>query len=384
MATFEMRVLPIIAPIYVEMLGDNLLANGITVTAGTRFAVSCTVGVEVVVTGDNVTECTFWSNSNNRPSISGAHIEKLSPEMTSMSGMFMSQGSLDTFTVSSESVTSGITDLSHAWSRCYKILDFPAIDTSSVTEMTNTWYRCEGLTSFPLINTSSLLSAVYAWGGCRKLTSFPPLEFPLVTDASNTWSGCMALKEFPVINFPKATKMISTWSGCTSLTSFPLIEAPKVVALSNTWQGCSGLITFPTISFPKAADIGYAWMSCSGLIDFPALYFPAADFMWQMWKECSSLKCIGGINTTSATSASSMFTGCDSLRRPNATEQAAIMDTGSGGLDWVNDREGCYKNKESISYKVENINGQDIVKEYIIETLEDNNKKSISQIIKNI
>ena len=113
-----------------------------------------------------------------------------------------------------------------------------------------------------------------------------------------------------------------------------------------------------------------AWRECYRLKHMPAIDTSSVigSGFSNTWYMCVDLKCIPKINTTNALALSSTFTNCNSLITPNPTEQALLT---SQHLDWASDMEGCYKNKKPISYKVENIDGQDVVKEYIRETLED-------------
>jgi len=45
-----------------------------------------------------------------------------------------------------------------------------------------------------------------------------------------------------------------------------------------------------------------------------------------MFYGCTSLICLTGINTTSSTSKSNMFTSCTSLAQPDAAAQTDIID----------------------------------------------------------
>ena len=102
--------------------------------------------------------------------------------------------------------TSKVTNISHMFHRCSKLISLPDIskwDTSNVIDMSNLFYNCNSLKSIPDIsnwNTKSVTNMFGIFYRCSLLSSFPDIS---------KW------------NTEKVTNMGSMFYNCFSLLSFP-------------------------------------------------------------------------------------------------------------------------------------------------------------------
>ena len=146
-----------------------------------------------------------------------------------------------------------------------------------------------------------------------------------------TWSTCTNLNNFPLLNIQNVLTLQNTWFGCTSLSSFPLIGTSSVNNFSGTWSTCTNLNTIPLLNLSNGTNFTETFKD-SGITHLPILNTTLGERFISTFQGCLSLSCLSGIDTTSQTNTSQMFSGTPSLAKPDAVEKTSITN----GTLWVN------------------------------------------------
>ena len=96
--------------------------------------------------------------------------------------------------------TSNVTDMGHMFEDCKNLETIPKLDTSKVTNMWSTFENCTSLTTIPQLDTSSVTEMTYAFANCSSLKSLPELDFGGMTDSDITYI-------FGQVNLPTLTDL---------------------------------------------------------------------------------------------------------------------------------------------------------------------------------
>lgn len=282
MATFEVRLKALNTSITVNITGNNLMSGGTSISSGTGIVLTSVTGQNLIITGDNVT--VFVLKINN---VSEAHIEKLSPEMTSVENMLGAQHFMTKFTVSHPDVTINILAMNGFIYDAHKLIEFPFINTSKVTNLSGAFENIYEVSIFPKIDTSNVTDFSFAWYQCKNMVNFPSIDTSSGLDFQHCWAYSN-IKNFPKLDTSNATNLYGAFRSNFIVEAMPLIDTSK------------------------------------------------ATNMGKMFRACTNLKCIGGLDTTSNTNTSSMFIDCSSLVAPNVSEQADLINVAAGGAVYVN------------------------------------------------
>ena len=116
------------------------------------------------------------------------------------------------------------------------------VNTTGVTDLSGAWSGCTSIVEFPLLEFDDCLNFEGAWEGCTSLTTFPANAFDncLATNFSNTWLGC-ALSQQSVDNILVSIDTAGQLNGTLGInggTSSPPSStglAAKASLISKGW-----------------------------------------------------------------------------------------------------------------------------------------------------
>ncbi len=183
------------------------------------------------------------------------------------------------------------------------------------------------------------------FSNCSLLTQLDTSNFntSLVTNTSGMFNGCSGLTSMNLDNFDTdmVTDMSSMFAGCASLLTLDMSTfiTSSVVDFSYMFWGCNKIPLIDISSFsPLAAlDTTQMFSQCCTIqyMDLTSFDTQNVQDMKAMFYRSNSLLCITNLDSTAANGAgarNSIFTGCNSLQQPDATDQGNI----SNGLRWAN------------------------------------------------
>lgn len=102
-----------------------------------------------------------------------------------------------------------------------------------LTNCSHMFYQCERLLSIPLFDTSNVTDMSGMFYGCKKLKTIPKLDTSKVTNMDSMFFDCISLTTIPQLDTSSVTHMYSTFSGCSSLKSIPLLDCEKVTHIDQ-------------------------------------------------------------------------------------------------------------------------------------------------------
>ena len=181
---------------------------------------------------------------------------KIPDGMIYMSDAFNECGALKTYVGSTDvdgdfshyQIPNSVTDLSGAFSGCWKIKKAPEIPNSVISI---SWsFSGTSITTAPEI-PSSVADMSFAFRDCEELSSVPIIPSS-VTNMSYAFYGCTSLVTAPEIP-NSVTNMQSAFYGCTSLATAPEIPS-SVTNMYNTFEGCT-LLKGQTITIPSSVTL---------------------------------------------------------------------------------------------------------------------------------
>ena len=100
---------------------------------------------------------------------------------------------------------SPLTNCSHMFYQCERLLSIPLFDTSNVTDMSGMFYGCKKLKTIPKLDTSKVTNMDSMFFDCTSLTTIPQLDTSSVTHMYNTFDNCSSLKSIPMLDCEKVT-----------------------------------------------------------------------------------------------------------------------------------------------------------------------------------
>ena len=267
--------------------GNDVLKSGVYTSGGKTGTVWSFYNPQTVVFDESFadmqpTTTSYWfANCSALTTIQG--MENLNTsKVTSMASMFNGCSSLKSLNLSKFNVGE-VTTMSRMFQGCSALgsLSLSSFDPRKVTTTERMFSECRGLTSitFGTFNTVSLTNTSFMFYNCKKISSLNLST--MITD--------------------KVTNMKSMFDGCETLTSLNLsgIKTGKVTDMSSMFKNCKKL-TF--------SDLGS---------DFE-LNTESATTMRSMFSGCSSLDRFGGLlcskSTANVTDMSYMFESCTKLK----------------------------------------------------------------------
>jgi len=134
-----------------------------------------------------------------------------------------------------------VSNMSHMFDNCEKLLSVPFFDTSKVTNMSHMFYYCRVLSSVPQFDTSKVINMEYMFNFCNKLTSVPLLNTSNVTTMKQMFNSCSNLTSVPLFDTSNVKYMDSMFYNCSNLTSVPKFDTSKVTNMNQMFSGCSKL-----------------------------------------------------------------------------------------------------------------------------------------------
>jgi surface protein len=223
-----------------------------------------------------------------------------------------------------------ITTFERLFQFCRSLQSVVIADTiTAVTNTSNMFNGCSALTSAPLFDTALVTNMSFMFSGCPSLTSVPLFDTALVTNTSNMFNGCSALTSVPLFDTASVTDMSFMFSGCPSLTSVPLFDTASVTNMSRMFSNCTSLISVPLFDTASVTDTSFMLSSCSSLTSVPLFNTASVANMSFMLGFCSSLASVPLFNTASVTNMSNMFNTCSSLTSVPLFNTALVTNMGS-------------------------------------------------------
>ena len=104
---------------------------------------------------------------------------------------------------------------------------------SPLTNCSHMFYQCERLLSIPLFDTSNVTDMGHMFSGCKKLKTIPKLDTSKVTNMDDMFENCTSLTTIPQLDTSNVTHMYSTFSGCSSLKSIPMLDCINVTHIDQ-------------------------------------------------------------------------------------------------------------------------------------------------------
>ena len=172
-------------------------------------------------------------------------------------------------------------------------------------------------------------------------------------DMHNFLSALDNVTTLTATNTDSVDDMSAMLQDAISMTSLTLGNTDNVLDVSYMFIR-SGMVNIGDLNFPSATAAPYMFYDALSLSSVGNINIPSATAFDRAFKgsaiqsigvitstlcrnftsmaeNCSGLTCIKGIDTTSQTGTTDMFTGCTSLSSPGAANQTLI----EGGLNWL-------------------------------------------------
>jgi surface protein len=184
-----------------------------------------------------------------------------------------------------------------------KLVRLQWLEKLSVVQMTRTTllFFCIdlfALESVSLPDTSNVTNFGSMFNACRSLRVAPFFDTSGGTNFSGMFSNCSALVKVPLYDTSNATTMASMFSTCTALKVVPQFNTPNVTSMSSIFSSCSSITEIPLLDTTKVTNMNAMVALCASLHKIPAIVANAV---------------------TSSTNFNTMFNGCSSLTRIEAT-----------------------------------------------------------------
>ena len=110
--------------------------------------------------------------------------------------------------------------------------------------------------------------------------------------------------------------------SCYSLQTVPLFNTAAVTNISGMFVNCYSLQTVPLFNTAAVTNMSYTFYNCYSLQTVPLFNTAAVTNISGMFYNCYSLQAVPSLNVSAVTSSSnfsSMFSGCRSLIRIQAS-----------------------------------------------------------------
>ena len=275
------------------------------------------------------------------------------------------------------SITNKVTDLGFMFAYCTSLesLDVSEWDVSEVTSMRDTFNACFSLTSLDVSDwhVSNVVSFETTFYNCKNLETLDVSRWNTssVETFGGTFALCSSLQALDVSNFVTNNVRYfgSMFTCCTNITSLNLgsFNTSNAESFAGMFSGCDSLTELDLSGFDTSAanDLGGMFRDCSGLssIDISSFDFSHVISMGGFFENCTSLKNVNFgsfdthycenfdrmfagsgfevldltfMNTSSATSMSGMFDGCEDLTK---------LDISSFDTSHVTENYGGFFNK---------------------------------------
>lgn len=271
--------------------------------------------------------------------------------------------------------TTGVTNLSGAWSGCTSIVEFPLLEFDDCLNFEGAWEGCAALTTFPAHAFDNCQCSNYtnAFSGCslsrtsvdnilvsinnsgvtggtididgvgnggptsvgraalaqlqakgwtvnvNRVCDQPPYNCSTdvdpycVTNFNDAWMNCTSITTFPLIDTSSGTHFHRAWYGCSSLANFPLINISNAESIFATWSYCSGLTSFPMLNTSKVTYFASAWQGCQNLSTFPLIDTSKGYDFTAAWSNCTNLTSFPLLDTSKGQSFSNAWSNCTKL-----------------------------------------------------------------------
>ena len=334
----------------------------------------------------------YWYSSSNpwradayAQSIESVKVEKRVEASSGANGLFKGLSAAETMDLSGLD-TSSATDMSHMFSGCSKLasLDLSGWDTSKATGMSYMFSGCSKLASLDLSgwDTSKVTYMNSMFEGCSSLASLDlsGWDTSSVTDMSWMFYGCSSLREVSLgpatrveLPAPSGGDVSGRWISSADGVAYRLSDVPAGVAATYTAQlaeseasglnslgscvwtiGEGGALTIsplPGCASGELCDLEYSrapFSSHSAEVSSVRIApgVKASGSLSGLFSGLSSAASmdLSGLDVSSVTDMSSMFSGCSSLRKISLGKATRVdLPTPSGdGLTgrWVSSADG--------------------------------------------
>jgi hypothetical protein len=217
---FEIRFTPKLDNISLYIEGYNLKLDGVSIPNGDG-VYSVVAHQESVLTGRAVTEVGF----NYTHYMSEATLVAVSPELTSLRGLFLHQQELLKFYVSDPSITANITEAALMFVGTSLLNHVDLFDTSNVADASNMFETTglEEIPDFDLTNVSSIGRFIAA-SKVKHISLYLPKATTLYSLAEN----CPDLEYVGSLDAPIADNVTDIFSKCPSLVCIKYINYPNI------------------------------------------------------------------------------------------------------------------------------------------------------------
>lgn len=150
-----------------------------------------------------------------------------------------------------------------------RIVYLPKIDTSGMTDMSYAFSECKSMVAIPILDTSNIKSMFRAFEYCFSLVYLPPLDMSNVNDLNATFYYCTSLVTILSLDTSKTEELSYTFFDCKSLVSLPTLDISNVTNMYSCFDNCGNLRVISLKNTNNVTDIGYAFRGCNALV---ALY----------------------------------------------------------------------------------------------------------------
>ena len=175
--------------------------------------------------------------------------------------------------------TTGVTDLSWAFSNCKYLRSIPLLDTSSVTSMYYTFHNNAAMTSFPLFDTHNVIEMVAMFDNCTSIKTIPLYDTSNCRAFGAMFMNCTNLESIPLLDTSKGglrdVQTLSTdmdfygmFARCSKLTTIPLIDTSHGQDFIYMFEQ-SGIVTCPELDTSSGRRFTAMFNACYDLTEIP-------------------------------------------------------------------------------------------------------------------
>lgn len=150
-------------------------------------------------------------------------------------------------------------------------------NSTGVTNMTAAFSLCTGLIKVNLFDTSSVIYAGNMFSACNKLTTIPLFDTSNAVDLQRFLAACTSLLSVPLFNTSKATNLYSFLNSYNG-TTVPLFDTSSATTMQSMLGNCHNLTAIPLFNTSKVTNMyGFAWNDYKVQTGALALYQQASS-----------------------------------------------------------------------------------------------------------